>query len=131
MFMIYRGHVAAGLLFFCIGLPVFCFADAVDPCAEPKSKLAWDSGQNPVYTDAVELGRTLNARGFLVECILASKMADLFQGQKGAAWFKTNQGIFEVLFLPKSKTFAELKITLKPERNGRFVYIPRGTARSY
>ena len=126
MHKIERTPIIVAILLFCLGLPVLAFAEVTDPCAETRSKLAWDSRQDPVYSDATELGQKLNVQGIITDCIRASKMENFFEGQKGAAWFKTNQGIFEVLFLPKPKNFSKLEITLKLSSNERFVYLFRG-----
>ncbi len=69
-----------------------------------------------MYFDATNVGRDLAVRGIKVECIRRSKEEQLFEGQKGAAWFKTDQGIFEVWFLPDTKaaTLAVAKVTAQP-----------------
>jgi hypothetical protein len=89
----------------------------------------WNAGNSPVYADASELARTLNDRGFVVECIRRSKEECLFKGQKGAAWYKTDQGIFEVWFLPKTESFAALEVIEQPQENSRYIYSFRGTPR--
>jgi len=93
-----------------------------------KESLAQLRTNDPVYIDAVELARTLDTHDFKVKCILASKMGQLFEGQKGAALFRTNQGAFEVLFLPKAESFAAVEVIERRE-NGRYLYsfggIPR------
>jgi hypothetical protein len=96
-----------------------------DPCkvADP----FWDRGSDPVYSDAIELGRTLSARGFVVECIRSSKEQHSFQGQKGAAWFRTDHGTFDVLFLPKGQNWDALEVIEQPQQNGRYTYAFRGT----
>jgi hypothetical protein len=82
---------------------------------------------SPVYNDANELSLKLTATGFLVECIRRSKQEHLFEGQKGAAWFSTNRGIFEVWFLPEDGTFASLEVLEQPQQNGQYTYTFRGT----
>jgi hypothetical protein len=74
-------------------------------------------GSDPVHDDAMELARTFERHGFIVECVRSSKQARIFDGQKGAAVYKTNRGSFEVLFLPKGQTFDELEIV--SESKGR------------
>jgi hypothetical protein len=66
---------------------------------------------DPVYADAMDLARTLNERGFVVNCVCASLMQRRFESQKGAAHYVTDQGVFETLFLPKPRTFAALEIS--------------------
>jgi hypothetical protein len=104
--------------------------DCNDPHASPEanasSQQQWENGSSPVYADATELARILNERGFFVQCIRRSVGERFFQGQKGAAWFKTDRGIFEVWFLPKPENFTGLEIDQRRE-NGEYVYSFRGT----
>jgi hypothetical protein len=60
---------------------------------------------DPVYAETVELTRELENHGFVVRCVLQLKMANTFQGQLGAALYRTSRGDFEALFLPKPRTF--------------------------
>jgi len=78
-----------------------------------ESKRAWDDASSPVYFDAEELARTLKDRGFVVECIRRSKEENLFKGQKGAAWYKTDLGVFKVWFLPERENFSGCKLSIK------------------
>jgi len=67
----------------------------------------------------------LTRSGLTIECMLPSKKAHFFEGQKGAVLFRTNAGDFEVLFVPEPNTFAGLEIA--EERKGsRFIYSFRG-----
>lgn len=68
---------------------------------------------DPAYAEATDLTNTLDGLGILVRCTRSSKMARLFRGEVGAAWFRSDDGIFEVVFLPKGHTFAHLKIVEK------------------
>jgi len=65
---------------------------------------------DPAYADATEVEDQLDDLGIMVRCTRASKMTRLFRGEIGAAWFRSDDGIFEVLFLPKGQTFAHLKV---------------------
>jgi hypothetical protein len=47
-------------------------------------------------------------------------MAHLFQGQEGAAVFRTDQGSFEALFLPKPGNWDGLEV-VQTEKNGRYL----------
>jgi hypothetical protein len=88
-------------------------------CADANGSVLQPS--DPVYLDAVELARTLAADGFIVMCIVPSKMTGMFEGQKGAALYRTDRGAFEALFLPKPQHFDRLQIVERPER-GRHLY---------
>jgi hypothetical protein len=79
------------------------------------------------YADAMELAKTLREAGFTVKCVLQSKSVSLFEGQKGAALYRTNRGDFEALFLPKGHTFA-LR-TAERRESGRYVYTFEGSPR--
>ncbi len=63
-----------------------------------------------VYSDARALSETLDKHGILVKCVLSSKMTGTFEGQTGAALYRTNHGDFEAIFLPQSNTFDQLKV---------------------
>ena len=80
---------------------------------------------DPVYIDALNLARILQIHGFLIKCVLQSKMIDIFEGQKGAAVFRTDQGDFDALFLPNTQTFDSLD-SIEVRENGRFLYSFRG-----
>jgi len=83
---------------------------------------------DPAYADAIELAQTLRNHGFAVKCVLQSKMVRLFEGQKGAALYRTNRGDFEALFLPKAQTFAVQPNEAR--KNGRYIYSFSGSPRS-
>jgi hypothetical protein len=92
----------------------------------PNELLAALKLDDPAYADAMELAQTLQSHGFIVKCILQSKMVRVFEDQKGAAFFKTDHGDFNALFLPKPQTFSSLDIVSRSE-NGRFLYSFRGS----
>jgi hypothetical protein len=104
--------------------PTLITAQQSDECRNKRGQAAWVS--SPVYNDANELSLKLTQSGFLVECIRRSKQEHLFEGQKGAAWFSTNRGTFEVWFLPEDETFASLEVIEQPQPNGRYIYAFRG-----
>jgi hypothetical protein len=116
-------RIATFSLILCFAAPTLLSAqasDCNDPHASPQANAMaqqeWESQNSPVYVDATNLSHDLAARGITVECIRRSKEEHLFEGQKGAAWFKTNQGIFEVWFMLDSKEAAAAvaKVTAKP-----------------
>ena len=96
-----------------------------DPCADLELESYWSS--SPVYIEANDLAQKLQPAGIQVQCIRRSKQEHVFAGQAGAAWFKTDQGTFEVLFLPEADTFSNLQIIERSMDNGRFVYSFDGT----
>lgn len=120
-----RMHPAQVALFAAVlwtALPTIVSGQSSDPCKDPRLQQAWGDRTNPVRADATELTRTLERRGFVVECVRRSKQENLFEGQKGAAWYKTDHGVFEVLFLPKMETFAALEVIERAQGNHRYVY---------
>jgi hypothetical protein len=76
---------------------------------------------DPAYVDAVELARTLADHGFMVMCIAPSRWTGTFEGQKGAAVYRTDRGGFDALFLPKPQTFHRLQIVERQE-SGEYLY---------
>ena len=70
------------------------------------------------YSDAMTLARVLAEDGVSVLCIGPSTMNGTFEGEVGAAIYKTSGGIFEALFMPRSQTFDELQI--RERRDGAF-----------
>ena len=83
---------------------------------------------DPAYADSMNLANTLRDHAFIVKCVLQSKMVHTFEGQTGAAVFKTDHGDFDVLFLPTWQTFDSLEV-LERRENGRFLYSFRGIPR--
>ena len=75
---------------------------------------------DPAFTNAMELAQTLRNHGFTVKCVLQSKSIGLFEGQKGAALYRTNRGDFQALFLPKTQKFAVQPIETR--ENGWYIY---------
>jgi hypothetical protein len=118
-----KTQIAFCFLLFCAAFPSRLLAQATDcndPYASPQANAMaqqqWENQSSPVYVDAINLARDLATRGIQVECIRRSKEEHLFEGQKGAAWFKTNQGVFEAWFLPDTKaaTVVVAKVTARP-----------------
>jgi len=87
---------------------------------------------DPVYAGTVELTHELEDHGNVVRCVLQSKMANVFDGQLGAALYRTSRGDFEALFLPKPQTFASIRLieSHKNSRYVRYLYSFQGTPRS-
>jgi len=68
------------------------------------------SESEAAYPDAMNLAQTLINHHFTVTCVSPSKMTDTFEGQTGAAVYRTKEGEFEALFLPKPQTFDKLRV---------------------
>ena len=94
-----------------------------DPC-DPRALLP---PTDPAHTEAMELARTLNRRGIQVRCVLLSKEAQMFEGQLGAALFRTDRGDFEALFLPRSQSWDEMKVVQQREAGGYAKYQFQGS----
>jgi hypothetical protein len=115
---------ACGTLLLCL-VALSAFADQ-SRCGSLEPRL---QSNDPVYADAMTVERTLTKNGHTVECVLSSKMASFFDGQKGAALFRTPSGDFEVLFLPRPYTFDALDI-LEERKGNRYIYSFRGKPHS-
>ena len=105
--------------------PMLVTAQQSDQCRDKRGQAAWVN--SPVYNDANELAQQLTESGFLVECIRRSKQEHFLPAQKGAAWFSTNRGTFEVWFPQEDGTFASLEVIEQSQPNGRYTYTFRGT----
>jgi hypothetical protein len=82
---------------------------------------------DPLYADAMEVGRDLIDHGLIVKCILTPSIFDgTFDGQSGSALYRTDRGEFWVLFLPKAETFDALQI-MEQKQGETYVYTFRGT----
>src|ERR1700690_1600743 len=104
------------------------------PCPPPAAILAPD---NPAYADAMDLQKTLESHGFVVQCIFPTKLGSIFQVEEngvlqstveGEADFQTTSGDIDVVFLPKPQTFADFKITERRKDHG-YLYRFTGTPR--
>jgi hypothetical protein len=93
----------------------------------PQDLLAALTPRDAEYTDALELTQTLHKHGLAVKCVLHSKRVTLFEGQRGAAFYRTNRGNFDALFLPTAETF-----NVQPNetrKNGWYIYSFGGSPR--
>jgi PEGA domain len=100
--------------------PVFSDDMVIEPVTAPMPQLIGRCSEHEkiaeirpadrAYGYARELERLLDERGIMVRCMCASKLTEIFQGQAGAAWYRTDEGAFDVLFLRKGRTFAGVKI---------------------
>ena len=76
---------------------------------------------DPIYSEAMDLAKVLRGYGLTIKCVLPSKMGNAFEGQIGAALYRTNRGDFEALFLKRPATFASVKPT-EAQKNGFYLY---------
>jgi hypothetical protein len=93
----------------------------VSPCG-PEELQAALASDDPSYHDALSLSKTLSRQGIGVRCILRSTMDSTFDGQEGAAVYRTDHGSFEVCFLPENGTFERLKVTEERKGSQRYLY---------
>ncbi len=103
-------------------------------CPPPAALIASD---NPAYADAMDMQKTLESHGFVVQCVFPTKLSSIFQVEEngilrstieGEANFHTNLGDIDVVFMPKPQTFADFKITERRQDHGylyRFIGTPR------
>lgn len=94
-----------------------------NPCDSRASLLPSD----PAYAEAMKLSRTITEHHIEIRCVVLSKEAQLFDGQLGAAFFRTGAGDFEALFLPPTQSWNELKVIEKREVNGYTTYRFQGS----
>jgi len=85
----------------------------------------------------MNMQKTLESRGYVVECIFPTKLSSIFQVKEdgvlhstieGEADFRTNLGDIDVVFVPKSQTFIDFKITERRKDHG-YLYRFTGTPR--
>ena len=73
------------------------------------------------YAEATNTAALIEGRGLHINSIHKSKLEGFFRGVWNAAVYKTDKGIFQIIFFPEPKQ-AE-KITVKEVRDGkRFIY---------
>lgn len=100
------------------------------PCLTGQALLATT---DPIYADAMELSRTMEANGFTVRCVSPTKLRSMFEQAygnltrstiAGEASFETNYGYVDVVFLPKSQTFADSKSSNATKAAATFTRLP-------
>ena len=69
---------------------------------------------------AMKLKEKLDRNGFGVICVLPSKSVHVFDGQLGAAFYRTTVGNIDVMFMPASMDF-ELHV-VETKKDGRYLY---------
>jgi hypothetical protein len=112
-------YVAIIFAILCI-LPQAVLASQLSEC-DVRESLNVLKPVDPVYSEATELAKVLRSRGLIVKCVLPSKRGNLFEGQVGAALYRTNRGDFDALFLKKPATFESVKPT-EAQQNGLYHY---------
>jgi hypothetical protein len=121
-------EIAFSILALSAALPSQLVAQATDcndryasPQANAVAQQQWENQSSPVYVDATDLARYLATRGLNVECIRRSKEEHLVEGQRGAAWFKTNQGTFEVWFFPDARAASGAVASVRARSSELFI----------
>jgi hypothetical protein len=107
---------------------VFIFslpAVAEDPRCGTREMANALRSDDSVYAEAMSIKASLVKAGVNVQCVLPSKMASVFEHQKGAALFRTNEGDFEALVLNKPYNFDAIEIH-EDQQGGWFHYSFRG-----
>ena len=121
------------LVLLLLGVSLSLFSQ-VSECPPAVSRL---SSTDPVYADAMELKQKLQSHGFVVRCVFPTKMGSIFQVTEGGvlrstiegeANFSTNYGDIDAVFVRKSQTFADFKITEHRQGVG-YLYTFAGTPR--
>jgi hypothetical protein len=104
-------------------------------CMLPKSVLARQSSSecdarelqnplkpiDPIYSEAMDLAKVLRGYGLTIKCVLPSKAGNAFEGQVGAALYRTDRGTLEALFLKKPASFTSVK-PIEAQKNGFYLY---------
>jgi hypothetical protein len=83
---------------------------------------------DPAYEQAMNLKRTFERQGIEVICVLPSKIQHIFEGQLGAAFYRTSVGIIDVMFMPESVDFRVHVVETK--KDGRYLYSFEGEPRA-
>jgi hypothetical protein len=122
-----RFWMAMCLALACVALPLFSWAQSA--CTHKEEAQAELPSTDPIYVDAMDLVRKLIDNGFIVKCVLVSKEQHGFEGQKGGALFRTDQGSFGAAFLPQTETFDGLEVVEQRQGN-RYIYSFRGRPHS-
>jgi hypothetical protein len=90
------------------------------PCNPEELKTSLPSNAQ-VYPDAIALSGILEKNRISVRCILLSTMDGTFDGQEGAALYRTDHGDFEAFFLPVPQNFDSLKV-IERQDGSRYSY---------
>lgn len=95
------------------------------------------SPSDPIYSDAMDLKKTLESHGFVVRCVFPTKLGSIFEVWEngvmhatvaGEANFRTNYGEVDAVFLPHGQTFTDFRIT-EHRKGGGYLYTFGGTPR--
>ena len=74
----------------------------------------------PAYKEAMKLKEKLNRQGIEVICVLPSKLVGMFDGQLGAAFYRTTVGSIDVMLMPALIDF-EIHV-VEARKDGRYLY---------
>ena len=111
------------MLVVCIG--AFDEASAKNPSLASVAYQSKDSSllkfTDVAYAEAMEFAQFLNSKGVTVQSVHGSKFNGFFRGLKKAAFFRTDKGVVDVIFLPEP-TGAEKVRVIEQRREGRYHY---------
>ena len=77
------------------------------------------------YDEAMEFARVLNSKGIIVNSVHRSKLEIVFQGIDKAAFFRTDNGVLEVIFFPDPEGAEKVTVT-EQRKAGRYLYSFQG-----
>jgi hypothetical protein len=83
---------------------------------------------DPAYQEAMKLKEKLDRQGFGVTCVLPSKSIHVFDGQLGAAFYRTTVGDIDVMLVSESTDF-EIHV-VETKKDGRYLYSFDGKPRA-
>ncbi|MCM3903725.1 MAG: hypothetical protein ND866_18645 [Pyrinomonadaceae bacterium] len=81
--------------------------------------------EHGTYEDAMEFARFLNGAGISVKSVHRSKLEGFFQGIEKAAFFRTENGVVEVVFFPDPRGAEKVRVT-EQRQAGRYLYSFQG-----
>ena len=81
--------------------------------------------RDAVYYEAMEFAGLLNDKGIIVNSVHLSKLNSFFQGIEKAAFFRTENGVLEVVFFPDPEGAEKVTVT-EQRKAGRYLYSFQG-----
>ena len=110
------------LLYIAILVMSFGALTVVSPKTSSQSK---DSSllkpTDAAYQDAMAFAQFLNGHGITVKSVHRSKLEGFFQGIEKAAFFRTDKGIVEVIFLPETAGAEKVRV-IEQHHGSQYLY---------